>query len=62
MNLTFLGYLWSYEKRPRWFHWDLTNGYFRTFQYDGIKGFDDLQEVYSNIILKNEQRLPFNKE
>ena len=61
VSWTFLGYLWSYEEWPKWFHWDLMNGYLWTFQYDGIKGFMDLQEVYRNIFLKNEQRHPFNK-
>ena len=36
-------------------------GYLWTFQYGGIKGFVDLQEVYRNIFLKNEQRHPFSK-
>ena len=25
---TFLGYLWSYEKWPKWFHWKWINEYF----------------------------------
>ena len=37
------------------------NGYLWTFQYDGIKGFVDLQEVYRNIFLKNAKIYPFNK-
>ena len=40
----------------------MINGYLWTFEYDGIKGFVDLQEVYRNIIFKNKQRHPFNKE
>ena len=60
VSWTFLGYLWSYKEWPGCFNWGWISRYCWTFQYDGIWGLMDLQEVYKNIIFRNEQRHPFD--